>query len=431
MGKCPNCNSWNSMVEEIKSPQHETFRHPEFSSTPKSINNIKSGEYERLDTGIMELNRVVGGGIVRGSITLISGAPGIGKSTLLLQTASNIAKKYGRVLYVSGEESEEQIKMRADRLKALSDDLFIVSENNLDRIEKHIEKNKPTFVVIDSIQTLFKEGISSAPGSVSQVREVSNDIMRMGKERNISFFIVAHVTKQGELAGPRVLEHIVDTVLSFEGERTGEFRVLRTVKNRFGTTSEIGVFEMIEDGLREIRNPSGVFLEERTSQKEGSVVIGIMEGRRPILVEIQALVSQTRAVIPRRTVVGIDTSRLNLILAVLEKKLKIPFYNCDVYVNVVGGLKLDGTFGDLGLAIALISSARAKEIVLDNFLAVGEIGLTGEVRPVSYCGRIVNEAEKMGFKNIILPYRNKEKINTNKINTIGISSLKEVLNKVF
>jgi DNA repair protein RadA/Sms len=419
------------MVEEIKSPQIESFKHLGFSSTPKSINNIKSGEYERLDTGIMELNRVLGGGIVRGSITLISGAPGIGKSTLLLQTASNIAKRYGKVLYVSGEESEEQIKMRGDRLKALSDDLFIVSETNLDKIEEHVQKNEPIFVVVDSIQTLFKESISSAPGSVSQVRETSNDIMRIGKENNISFFIVAHITKQGELAGPRVLEHMVDTVLSFEGERTGEFRILRTVKNRFGTTSEIGVFEMIENGLREIMNPSEVFLEERTSQKEGSVVIGIMEGKRPILVEIQALVSQTKAIIPRRTVVGVDISRLNLILAVLEKKLKIPFYNCDVYVNVVGGLKIDGTFGDLGLAIALISSAKAKDILLDNFLAVGEIGLTGEVRPVSYCGRIVNEAEKMGFKNIIVPDRSKEKININGINIIGISSLKEVLNKVF
>ncbi|MCI1944662.1 DNA repair protein RadA [Clostridium luticellarii] len=433
MGKCPSCNSWNSMVEEIKNPPVISSSRTSFSSSsmPKSINNIKSGEYERLDTGIMELNRVVGGGIVRGSITLISGAPGIGKSTLLLQTASNIAEKYGKVLYVSGEESEEQIKMRGDRLETSADNLFIVSETNLDRIEEHIEKNKPVFVVIDSIQTLFKESISSAPGSVSQVRETSNDIMRIGKENNISFFIVAHITKQGELAGPRVLEHMVDTVLSFEGERTEEFRILRTVKNRFGTTSEIGVFEMIENGLREILNPSQVFLEEREAQKEGSVVIGIMEGKRPILVEIQALVSQTKAVIPRRTVVGMDVPRLNLILAVLEKKLRIPFYNCDVYVNVVGGLKIDGTFADLGLAIALVSSARSKEILLDNFLAIGEVGLTGEVRPVSYCGRIVNEAEKMGFKNIIVPYRNKEKINAEKINVIGITSLKEVLNKVF
>lgn len=431
LGKCPSCNNWNSMVEELKPTKERNFSDLEFKNMPKNINDIKSSEHERLDTGIMELNRVLGGGIVRGSITLISGAPGIGKSTLLLQAASNIADKYGEVLYVSGEESEEQIKMRGDRLKSLSDNLYVVSETNLDKIESYIEKNKPIFVIIDSIQTLFKEYISSAPGSVSQVRETSNHIMRIGKSNNISFFIVAHVTKQGELAGPRVLEHIVDTVLSFEGERTEEFRILRTVKNRFGTTSEIGVFEMVEYGLRQISNPSTAFLGDRHFQKEGSIVIGIMEGRRPILVEIQALVSETRAVIPRRTAVGVDISRLNLILAVLEKKIKIPFYNCDVYANVVGGLKLEGTFGDLGLALALISSSKSKEMSLDNLLAVGEIGLTGEIRPVSFCDRIVSEAEKMGFKNILIPNRNKEKINNKKINIIGVSSLKESLNKVF
>ncbi|MFL0196199.1 DNA repair protein RadA [Clostridium sp. WILCCON 0269] len=431
LGKCPSCNSWNSMVEEVKSTHGSYFSNVEFESVPKSINDIKSGEYKRLDTGIMELNRVLGGGIVKGSITLISGAPGIGKSTLLLQTASNIAGKYGKVLYVSGEESEEQIKMRGDRLNSLSDNLYVVSETNLDKIESYIEKNNPIFVVIDSIQTLFREFISSAPGSVSQVRETSNHIMRIGKSNNISFFIVAHITKQGELAGPRVLEHIVDTVLSFEGERTEEFRILRTVKNRFGTTSEIGVFEMIENGLREISNPSAAFLEDREFQKEGSIVIGIMEGKRPILVEIQALVSETRAVIPRRTAVGVDIARLNLILAVLEKKLKIPFYNCDVYANVVGGLKIEGTFGDLGLGLALISSAKSKGIKLENLLVVGEIGLTGEIRAVSFCDRIVNEAEKMGFRNILIPGRNKEKINDREINIIGVSSLKEALNKVF
>lgn len=431
LGKCPSCNNWNSMVEEIKPCRETGVLSSKFESILQNINNIKSSEYERLDTGIVELNRVLGGGIVRGSITLISGAPGIGKSTLLLQTASNIANRYEKVLYVSGEESEQQIKMRGDRINSLSDNLYVVSETNLDIIEGYIEKNKPTFVVIDSIQTLFKECISAAPGSVSQVREVSNHIMRIGKLNNISFFIVAHITKQGELAGPRVLEHIVDTVLSFEGERTEEFRILRTVKNRFGNTSEIGVFEMIENGLREVRNPSVAFLQDRNFQKEGSIVIGIMEGRRPILVEIQALVSQTKAIIPRRTAVGVDISRLSLILAVLEKKIKIPFYNCDVYANVVGGLKLEGTFGDLGLALALISSSKSKQIILDNLLVVGEIGLTGEIRPVSFCDRIVNEAEKMGFKNVLIPNRNKEKIYNEKINVIGVSSLSESLNKVF
>jgi DNA repair protein RadA/Sms len=434
IGKCPNCNEWNTMVEESKTSGkkgYSSFHKSITSSKPKNINNIKSSEYARFDTGIDELNRVLGGGIVRGSLTLISGSPGIGKSTLLLQTANNIANKYGKVLYISGEESEEQIKMRGDRLGVNSDNIYVLSETNLDIIEKNIENTEPIFVIIDSIQTLFKDTVASAPGSVSQVRESSNDIMRIGKTNVISFFIVAHITKQGELAGPRVLEHMVDTVLFFEGERNEEFRILRTVKNRFGTTSEIGVFEMKESGLCQVPNPSQVFLEETNSQQEGSIVIGIVEGTRPILVEIQALVTQTKAVMPRRTAVGVDNSRLNLILAVLEKKLKIPFYNCDVYVNVVGGLEIEGTFGDLGLAISLISSAKSMSVKLKNLLVVGEIGLTGEVRPVSFCDRIVNEAKKMGFNNILIPEKNKEKINDNEINIKGVSSLKEALNKVF
>lgn len=433
LGKCPGCGSWNSMTEEQKSPAQDFQRAITISSgnKPKSILNIKSSEYERFDTGISELNRVLGGGLVRGSLTLISGDPGIGKSTLLLQSASNISNKYGKVLYVSGEESEEQIKMRGDRLEVNAPELYILSETNIDAIEEHVNEIQPIFVIIDSIQTLFKASITSAPGSVSQVRECSSDLMRLGKTNNIPFFIVAHVTKQGELAGPRVLEHMVDTVLSFEGERTEEFRILRTVKNRFGTTSEIGVFEMANAGLKEITDPSRVFLEESSATKEGAVVIGIMEGTRPILVEIQALVSETKAVMPRRTAVGIDNSRLSLILAVLEKKLRIPFYNCDVYVNVVGGLNIDGTYGDLGLAMALISSMKGKELGVEKSLIIGEVGLTGEVRPVSYCDRLVNEGVKMGFKNIVIPYRNREKVSIKDANVILVSSLKEALNKVF
>ncbi|AJD32376.1 DNA repair protein RadA [Clostridium sporogenes] len=432
VGKCPGCNTWNSMVEEEKQSTNKTIKNINIKSEPKMISTIKSSEYERLDTGIKELNRVLGGGIVKGSLTLISGSPGIGKSTILLQAANNIATNYGKVLYVSGEESEEQIKMRADRLKVISKDIYILSETNVDIIKEHITTINPKFVIIDSIQTLFKSELSSAPGTVSQVRQCSNDIMLISKNNNIPFFIVAHVTKQGELAGPRVLEHMVDTVLSFEGERTQEFRILRTVKNRFGTTSEIGVFEMAGEGLLEISNPSAVFLEETEFQREGSVIIGIMEGTRPILIEIQALVSETKAYMPRRTAVGVDTARLNLILAVLEKKLNIPFYNCDVYVNVVGGLDLTGTFADLGLALALISSAKSKDIKLPKVLVVGEIGLTGEVRPVSFCDRIVNEGIKMGFTSIIIPDRNKGKISVkNNVNLIGISSLREGINKVF
>lgn len=428
LGKCPACDSWNSFVEEEKE-EKKPEKKLSLKNEPKCIINIKSGEYERYNTNINELNRVLGGGLVRGSITLISGAPGIGKSTLLLQACQGISEKHGKVLYISGEESEEQIKMRADRLKVSSSNLYILSETNMETIEAQIVNVKPIFVIVDSIQTLYKSTLTSAPGSVSQVRECANDIMRIAKTSNIPFFIVAHVTKQGELAGPRVLEHIVDTVLSFEGERTEEFRILRTIKNRFGTTSEIGVFEMIESGLSEIYNPSSVFLEETNFNQEGSIVIGIMEGSRPILVEVQALVSKTNAVIPRRTAVGVDTSRLNLILAVLEKKLKIPFYNSDVYVNVVGGLNIEGTYGDLGIALALISSAKGVPIKLNKTIAVGEVGLTGEVRPISFCDRLINEADKMGFENILVPKRNIQK--NNNITGIGISSLKEAINKVF
>ena len=431
VGKCPSCSSWNTMVEEMKDTGFKRAVTMSNSVSPRSIMDIKSSEHERLNTGIQELNRVLGGGLVKGSLTLISGDPGIGKSTLLLQTAKNICDKYGKVLYVSGEESEEQIKMRGDRLNAVSQELYIVSETNVEIIEKYIDEIKPIFVIIDSIQTLFRTSITSAPGSVSQVRECSNELMRIGKTKGIPLFIVAHVTKQGELAGPRVLEHMVDTVLYFEGERNQEFRILRTMKNRFGTTDEIGVFEMRQEGLTQILNASSIFLEETSFSQEGSVVIGVIEGTRPILVEIQALVSETKAIMPRRTAVGVDNSRLNLILAVLEKKLKVPFYNCDVYVNVVGGLNLDGTSGDLGLAIALLSSVKSRAIKLDKTIVVGEIGLTGEVRPISHCEKIVNEASKLGFKNIIIPERNEKKINNKNINIIGTSSLKDIISRIF
>lgn len=433
LGKCPSCNSWNSFTEEIKEKNlpEKIQVHINSDEMPRKITEIKSGEKQRLSTGLNELDRVLGGGLVKGSLTLISGDPGIGKSTLLLQSASNIATKYGKVLYVSGEESEEQIKIRGDRLGVKSDNLYIVSETNLDKAEAFINEIKPQFVIIDSIQTMYRDSITSAPGSVSQVRECSNQIMRIGKNNDISFFIVAHVTKQGELAGPRVLEHMVDTVLSFEGERTEEFRILRTMKNRFGTTSEIGVFEMGEEGLIEVTDPSRMFLEDTSYNQEGSVVIGIMEGTRPILVEIQALVTKTNSPMPRRTAVGLDNQRLNLILAVLEKKLKIQFYNNDVYVNVVGGLSLEGTISDLGVALALISSINTRPIKLEKSIIVGEVGLTGEIRPVNSIDRLVKEAEKMGFEKVVLPNRNKEKIKGHKINLIGVNNLIEAINKLF
>lgn len=434
LGKCPSCNEWNSFVEEIKSDvstKKNIDKKIVLNNMPRSISEIKSGEKERFKSGLTELDRVLGGGLVRGSLTLISGAPGIGKSTLLIQTANNIAVNYGKVLYVSGEESEEQIKIRGDRLGINTKNLFIVSETNLDIIEAYINEISPVFVIIDSIQTIYKEGITSAPGSVSQVRECSNELMRIGKGNNIPLFIVAHVTKQGELAGPRVLEHMVDTVLYFEGQRTDDFRILRTMKNRFGTTSEIGVFEMRQEGLIQIYNPSELFLEDTNYNKEGSVVIGIMEGSRPILVEIQALVTKTNAPIPRRTSVGIDNQRLSLMLAVIEKILKIPFYNYDVYVNVVGGLNISGTTSDFGLIIALLSSMKNKRMNIDKSIVIGEVGLTGEIRAINSAERIVKEAAKMGFSNILIPYRNKEKINAENISVIGISNIKEAINKVF
>ena len=435
LGKCPSCNQWNSFVEEVK--DNSLVVKEKISKTilpenmPKSISEIKSGEKERLKTKLKELDRVLGGGLVKGSLTLISGDPGIGKSTLLLQTANNIASEYGKVLYVSGEESEEQIKIRGDRLGVKSNELYIVSETNLDTIEVYIEQIKPVFVIIDSIQTIYKEGVSSAPGSVSQVKECSNQLMRIGKGNNVPLFIVAHVTKQGALAGPRVLEHMVDTVLYFEGERTEEFRILRTMKNRFGTTSEIGVFEMRQEGLIEIYDPSRMFLEDTNFNQEGSVVIGVMEGTRPILVEVQALVTQTNAPMPRRTGVGIDNQRLSLILAVLEKKLRVPFYNQDVYVNVVGGLNIEGTTADLGLALALLSSVKNSGIKLHKVIIIGEVGLTGEIRPINSIDRVVNEAEKMGFEYAIVPFRNKDKLNNTSINIIGVNNLSEVIGKVF
>ena len=432
MGKCPNCNQWNTLVEEVKETKGDKLV-KSLRNIPevKAINDIKSGEKERYNTGIKELNRVLGGGLVKGSLTLISGDPGIGKSTLLLQTANNISIKYGKVLYVSGEESEEQIKIRAERLGINSNNLYIISETNMDVIEVLIDDIDPKFVIIDSIQTIYKDSVTSAPGSVSQVRECSNSIMRIGKSKGIPLFIVAHVTKQGELAGPRVLEHMVDTVLTFEGERTEEFRILRTMKNRFGTTSEIGVFEMREEGLIEIYDPSSMFLQDASFNQEGSVVIALMEGTRPLLVEIQALVTETKAIMPRRTSVGVDNGRLNLILAVLEKKLKIPFYSSDVYINVVGGLSIDGTTADLGIALALISSAKSRTITLEQTVVIGEVGLTGEIRPIGACDRLVNEAEKMGFKNVIIPKRNKDKVNKDSLNIIGVNTLKEAINKIF
>lgn len=398
-------------------------------NVPRVVSEIESSVRERLDTGIPELNRVLGGGLIKGSLTLISGDPGIGKSTLLLQCAGAIAGQYGKVLYVSGEESEEQIKMRADRLNIKTDQLYVVSETQISMVEEHILALNPVFCIVDSIQTLFSDQLTSAPGSVSQVRECSSELMRLGKTNQLPLFIVAHVTKSGELAGPRVLEHMVDTVLSFEGERTEDLRILRTVKNRFGTTSEIGVFEMREEGLMEVNDPSRLFLEETPG--EGTMVIGIMEGTRPILVQVQSLVAETKVVMPRRTAVGLDHTRLNMLLAVLEKKVRVPFYSSDVYVNVVGGLNIEGTGADLGLALSLISSAKSREIAWPHAVAVGEIGLTGEIRPVSKADRVIAEAAKMGFSHAIISSRQQIRKVPEGIKLIKFGTIKEAYDSLF
>lgn len=433
MGQCV-CGSWNTMVEEILVDKDKYKKSPTItnSSKPQPINKIQSGVYQRIDTHITELNRVLGGGLVKGSLTLISGEPGIGKSTLLLQVAKMIATNHGRVLYISGEESEEQIKMRAERLNALAESLLVVSETNMDIIEGYISELSPTFIIVDSIQTLYKPELSSAPGSVTQVRECANNLMRIGKSNHIPIFIVAHVNKTGELAGPKILEHLVDTVVHFDGERNQEFRVLRGLKNRFGTTSELGVFEMKEEGLIEVQNPSEIFLEGLTKSTEGAMVIVSLEGTRPILVEIQALVAQSNLGFPRRTSVGVDLNRLHLILAVLEKKAGILLSNQDIYVNVVGGLKPEGTSLDLGLALAIYSSMRGLPIPTTDTIAIGELGLTGELRPVLNTEKMVREAAKMGFKNCILPDRSLKKIRAPKsIKLVGAATIREAIDILF
>jgi DNA repair protein RadA/Sms len=422
------------MVEEIEDKGQTYKKSPTLtsSSKPQFLKEIQSSTYDRLDTHIGELNRVLGGGLVKGSLTLISGEPGIGKSTLILQASSTIGDQYGTVLYVSGEESEEQIKMRAERLHAVSDHLMVVSETNIDVIENYIDELNPIFIIIDSIQTLFKPDLTSAPGSVSQVRECANNLMRIGKTKDIPIFIVAHVTKTGELAGPRILEHLVDTVLHFTGERSAEFRMVRAVKNRFGTTSEVGVFEMKEEGLVEVGNPSAIFLEGLTPNVEGAIAICSLEGTRPLLVEIQALVAPTNLGFARRTAIGIDLNRLNLIIAVLEKKVGLPLTNQDVYVNVVGGLKLEGTSSDLGVALAIYSSMRGMPIPTTTTMAIGEISLTGELRPVSNGEKMIKEAAKMGFGKCILPGKSGKKLQINDpIQLQGADSLMDAINLLF
>lgn len=432
MGQCI-CGAWNSMLEEkvIEFDQEDKRRRAPLDrgAKPVQLTEVRSGKETRVSTGITELDRVLGGGLVLGSLTLISGEPGIGKSTLIIQAAAKIAQSTGPVLYITGEESEEQIKMRADRVcKGDLNQLYLLSATNMEEILNATEQLSPAFLIIDSIQTMYSPELESAPGSVSQVRACSNELMRIGKGRSIPVFIVAHVTKSGDLAGPKIIEHLVDCVLNFTGERNQELRILRSYKNRFGTTSEIGAFEMEEEGLIEIDNLSKSFLEGMEDGTEGSMATAVYEGTRPLLLEVQALTSPTNIGFARRTAIGVELSRLNMILAVLDRKAELSLINQDVYVNVVGGLKPEGTSTDLALALAIYSTY--KRIPGDRrTLAIGEIGLTGDLRSVQNVEKIVKEAARMGFTRILLPKKNAERILDvpKGVKLVGVTGLKEAI----
>lgn len=430
LGQCPGCRNWNTFVEEKIVVGVDKRSTKVEAATPTSILDVSTKEDPRIKTGMKELDRVLGGGIVRGSLTLVGGDPGIGKSTLLLQVCRNLTDNGNKVLYVSGEESLQQIKLRADRLGGFAKDMLLLSETNLDAIEGAITKQMPEVVIIDSIQTMYLEDVASGAGSVSQVREVTGRLMRIAKQLNIATFIVGHVTKEGTVAGPRTLEHMVDTVLYFEGEKNAIYRVLRGVKNRFGSTNEIGVFEMKDTGLLEVENPSQVMLNGRPFDASGSVVVCSMEGTRPILIEIQALVCQSNFNLPRRTSVGIDYNRVNLLMAVLEKRAGMMLAGNDAYVNLAGGMRLSEPAIDLGIVVALVSSF--KNVVIDpHTIIFGEVGLSGEVRGVSMASQRVKEAAKMGFTTCILPKINCESMDTIEgIKMIGVSDITEVLNYI-
>lgn len=402
VGQCPACKAWNTMVEEIVDKKSSVTHRQITEVQVAKLNDVQSSSEKRMDTHIEELNRVLGGGIVPGSLVLVGGDPGIGKSTLLLQTCKSLSDQKIAVLYISGEESLQQIKMRADRIGIFSDEMTLLCETNLDLIQGVIEERKPQVVVIDSIQTMFRENVNSAPGSVSQVREATSVLMRLAKEQGIAIFVVGHVTKEGTVAGPRVLEHMVDTVLYFEGDRYASYRILRAVKNRFGSTNEIGVFEMCQSGLREVPNPSEYMLDGKPKNASGSIVVCTMEGTRPLLVEIQALVCHSAFGIPRRTAAGVDYNRVNLLMAVLEKNVGVRLADQDAYINIAGGMKVSEPATDLGLVLAIISSFRNRPIA-EDMICFGEVGLSGEVRSVNMVEQRIAEAHKLGFKQCILP----------------------------
>ena len=436
-GKCPNCGAWNQMEEERlygKTIAHPETRVGQANSSrmkPQKLAAVKGEETPRIQTQLGELNRVLGGGVVQGSLVLIGGDPGIGKSTLMLQVSAELHQSAGPVLYVSGEESMHQIKLRADRLGFEGADFYVYAETDMVAIQDAIYDLQPRFVVIDSIQTMTHEDATSTAGSVGQVRQTTAELMKLAKSQNIGIFIVGHVTKEGNIAGPRILEHMVDTVLYFEGEKHDTFRILRAVKNRFGSTNEIGVFDMQQDGLHEVANPSELFLEERLAGTNGSAVVASMEGTRPILTEIQALLTPTSFGNARRTASGLDYSRVSLIMAVLEKRAGLMLQNQDAYLKSTGGVRLDEPAIDLAIAVSVASSYREKETKPTDCF-IGEIGLTGEIRRVTRIAERVQEAEKLGFERIFIPKNAISGLTgKQKIQVVGVTTVREVLNAIF
>lgn len=444
LGKCPECGSWGTFVEETDTPVTKEIQIPD-NCPPMKLNEIEMNSEIRMSTNISEFDRVLGGGkcigsagdstdkacqgIVQGSLVLIAGDPGIGKSTILLQTSGELCKNNKKVLYVSAEESAGQIKLRAERLGVKSDNLYIYPQTNLELIKKHIEEMKPDLVIVDSIQAVYTSTIQSSAGSVSQIRECCNALMQIAKTQNISIIVIGHVTKEGNIAGPKVLEHMVDTVIQFEGDKYKSYRILRSIKNRFGNTSEVGIFEMGSNGLTEVINPSELFLKEyNQTQTPGSTIIVTSEGTRPLLVEIQALVGTTPYPAPRRVANGVDTGRVLQILAVLEKRIGLNLSKQDVYVNVIGGIDVNEPAADLGIALAIVTCVR--DVVFDSHTAiVGEIGLSGEIRAVNHIERRITEAQKLGFKRIIIPAANEIQENIEGIEVIKVKKILEAITR--
>lgn len=431
LGKCPDCDQWNTFYEEVQTKTTRRSYDNSIENHPVSINKIISTTDNRITTGINELDRVLGGGMVRGAVILIGGDPGIGKSTLVLQALTKLAFDGSKVLYVSGEESLRQIRMRAERLGHVPENLSVLTETSLEQIINEIKNFQPSTLGIDSVQTIYTSELESTPGSVSQIRETSSKLINHAKLTDTASFLIGHVTKEGAIAGPRVLEHMVDTVLYFEGDRGHSYRILRAVKNRFGSTDEIGVFEMNPDGLKEVQNPSELFILERPERSPGSTVVPSLEGTRPILVEIQALAVPTTLSLPRRTAIGFDYNRAAVLVAVLEKKMGMTLYNQDIFLNIAGGVRLNEPGIDLGIITSIVSS-KLEQPVPSHTVVCGEVGLTGEVRTVSQITLRVKEAERLGFSKCIIPKNNlKNTLNKDKIELVGVETIKEAMDTIF